>query len=670
MLTFEDPRRGLSTKNCHMKLKHLLAAVIALAVNTAVMADNVYTIYPVPHSQTALKGTASFTSRVNIVVDPSVDDVTIARAEQILNEKGLETKVRSVADSKLSNVYLGVAGSNGMADRYATRLKVDRKALAVRDKYDRHVLVLTERNSHADVLILGENTDATFCGLASLEQMLDNGTDDLPCVRIEDYADIRYRGVIEGYYGVPYSAEVTKDLFRFMARYKMNSYMYGAKSDPYHSQKWDEAYPDSITVEQKAIGYLTSDMMRDIVSVSHECKVNFIWAIHPGKAFTDPDDNVVIDRIMSKFDIMYDLGVRQFGVFVDDIGVPNDQPTLDLNARRISEVQERIEARWNVRGVSPADTVKPVNFVPQLYAHGWADAEKRARFFNALGKSHPSVIVYITGAAVWTVPNSEDLAIVSHDLGRNLAWWWNYPCNDNDMTKLFVRDTYANFDDEKWIDDDARLPKALNGASALISNPMQQGEAAKIALFGVGDFSWNNAAFDNESDFKAAVKATVGKAKAADFEYLTNYLRYYDSEPVASLVDAYKRTGDSAPLKAEMTKMLQACQSIEAMEESGNESDSLFVADIRPWLNSLGDMAYLTLEMLDAIDAKASGPLSPRQAATALKLKKAVREFDNDESYAFNVFHGMGDDIRLSQRTAEPSAVVLRPFLDYLADRL
>ncbi len=653
-----------------MKLKLLLAAAAALALNTAVMADNVYTIYPVPHSQTALKGTASFTSRVNIVVDPSVDDVTIARAEQILNEKGLETKVRSVADSKLSNLYLGVAGSNGMADRYASRIKVNRKALAVKDKYDRHVLVLTERSSHADVLILGENTDAAFCGLASLEQMLDNGTGDLPCVRIEDYADIRYRGVIEGYYGVPYSAEVTKDLFRFMARYKMNSYMYGAKSDPYHSQKWDEAYPDSITVEQKAIGYLTSDMMRDMVSVSHECKVNFIWAIHPGKAFTDPDDNVVIDRIMSKFDIMYDLGVRQFGVFVDDIGVPNDQPTLDLNARRISEVQERIEARWNVRGASPADTVKPVNFVPQLYAHGWADAEKRARFFNALGKSHPSVIVYITGAAVWTVPNSEDLAIVSHDLGRNLAWWWNYPCNDNDMTKLFVRDTYANFDDEKWIDDDARLPKALNGASALISNPMQQGEAAKIALFGVGDFSWNNAAFDNESDFKAAVKATVGKAKAANFEYLTNYLRYYDSEPVASLVDAYKNTGDSAPLKAEMTKMLQACQSIEAMEESGNESDCLFVADIRPWLNSLGDMAYLTLEMLDAIDAKASGPLSPRQAATALKLKKAVREFDNDESYTFNVFHGMGDDIRLSQRTAEPSAVVLRPFLDYLADRL
>ncbi|MCQ2129828.1 MAG: beta-N-acetylglucosaminidase domain-containing protein [Bacteroidales bacterium] len=653
-----------------MKLKLLLAAAAALALNTAVMADSVYTIYPVPHSQTALKGTASFTSRVNIVVDPSVDDVTIARAEQILNEKGLETKVRSVADSKLSNLYLGVAGSNGMADRYASRIKVNRKALAVKDKYDRHVLVLTERSSHADVLILGENTDATFCGLASLEQMLDNGTGDLPCVRIEDYADIRYRGVIEGYYGVPYSAEVTKDLFRFMARYKMNSYMYGAKSDPYHSQKWDEAYPDSITVEQKAIGYLTSDMMRDMVSVSHECKVNFIWAIHPGKAFTDPDDNVVIDRIMSKFDIMYDLGVRQFGVFVDDIGVPNDQPTLDLNARRISEVQERIEARWNVRGASPADTVKPVNFVPQLYAHGWADAEKRARFFNALGKSHPSVIVYITGAAVWTVPNSEDLAIVSHDLGRNLAWWWNYPCNDNDMTKLFVRDTYANFDDEKWIDDDARLPKALNGASALISNPMQQGEAAKIALFGVGDFSWNNAAFDNESDFKAAVKATVGKAKAADFEYLTNYLRYYDSEPVASLVDAYKNTGDSAPLKAEMTKMLQACQSIEAMEESGNESDCLFVDDIRPWLNSLGDMAYLTLEMLDAIDAKASGPLSPRQAATALKLKKAVHEFDNDESYTFNVFHGMGDDIRLSQRTAEPSAVVLRPFLDYLADRL
>ena len=411
-------------------------------------------------------------------------------------------------------------------------------------------------------------------------------------------------------------------------------------------------------------------MMRDIVEVSHQNKVNFIWAIHPGGAFTNPEDNDVINRIMSKFQIMYDLGVRQFGVFVDDIGVPEDQPTLELNAKRLGEVQTAVEERWNKTYTTPADTVKPINFVPQLFAYSWVTPETRARFFGALGKTQPQCIIYITGANIWSVPNSEDLKVVSNELGRGLAWWWNYPCNDNDMTKIFVRDTYANFADEKWIDNDATLPKKLEGASALISNPMQQGAASKIALFGVADYAWNNATFDNEADFKAAVRATVGTAKAADFEYLSQFLRYFDKEPMATLVNNYKKDGNSAPIKAEMTKLLQACLSIEEMGVSANESDTLFYTDIKPWVNRVSDMAMLTIQMLQQIDTKTAGNPSALDNALSAKLVKAVKDIDTSNSYHFNVLNGMGEEIELSIRSAESSAIILRPFLNYLAEKL
>ena len=36
----------------------------------------------------------------------------------------------------------------------------------------------------------------------------------------------------------------------------------------------------------------------------------------------------------------------------------------------------------------------------------------------------------------------------------------------------------------------------------------------------------------------------------------------------------------------------------------------------------------------------------------------------------FNVLNGMGDDIQLSQRVANPSAKVLRPFLGWLDTQL
>lgn len=649
--------------------KPFLAIFLILVSLTNVLAHDVYTIYPVPHSQKALAGTTSFTQQVTVVPDPAVDQVTVNRALQVLGDKGLTPCVASKASSKTSNVYLAVNGKNGVANNYANKLKINRKALCIAGKYDRHVLVLNG-GKKADVLIVGENTDATFCGLASLEQILDNGTTNLPCVLIEDYADIQYRGVIEGYYGVPYSADVTKDIFRFMARHKMNAYMYGAKSDPYHSQKWDEAYPDSITPKQQSIGYLSSNMMRDIATVAQETKVNFIWAIHPGPAFTNPNDNTVIDRIMTKFQMMHDLGVRQFGCFVDDIGVPYDDETLRLNADRLTQLQTAIENKWNKNYTSPADTVKPINFVPQLYAYSWVEAKKRTKYYNALGKTHPNVIIYITGNSVWTVPNSEDLDLVSSELGRGLAWWWNYPCNDNDMTKLFVQDTYTNFADERWIDSKATLTPNLRGASALISNPMQQGEASKIALFGVGNYSWNNAAWDNESDYHAAVKAVVGKDKAADFEYLAQFLRYYDNEPMTGLVEAYKSNGNSAPVKAEMLKLLQTCQSFQAMATSGNESDSLLVADIQPWLNRLGDMATLTIQLLDHIDLKNAGRQTDADRLIATQLKKTVADFDQYGNHQFNVLNGLGNDIKLSTRIAEPSALVLRPFLNYLATQL
>lgn len=43
---------------------------------------------------------------------------------------------------------------------------------------------------------------------------------------------------------------------------------------------------------------------------------------------------------------------------------------------------------------------------------------------------------------------------------------------------------------------------------------------------------------------------------------------------------------------------------------------------------------------------------------------------DSEKNYKFNVLNGMGEDIELSQRMANPSAKVLRPFLDWLDAQL
>ena len=614
-----------------------------------------YTIYPIPQQQLAQPGSARVQAPVCIVAENGIDEATIARAKQVLSDHGLQPTTADRPQKGVTNLLLGINGSRGVADKEAARLRLSRNVFD-QPKYDRHLLNLaTDKQGLAQLLILGEHTDATFCGLASLEQMLDGDTQAMPCVTLYDYADIRDRGIIEGYYGVPYTAEVTKDLFRFMARYKMNTYMYGAKSDPYHSQRWGDPYPTSITPEQLRIGYLTQDMLRDITAVGHATKVNFIWAIHPGTAFTDANNGQVLTQIMQKFSDMHALGVRQFGVFVDDVGVPNDDATLRLGADRLTELQRRIDERWNQPGAMPTDTVKPLHYVPQLYAYSWVSTEQARRFFGSLSSVPEKVRIYITGAAVWTVPNSADLATVREWLGHDTSWWWNYPCNDNDVTKLFTMDTYGNFHDEQHITTLARLEPSLQGTPTLIINPMQQGEISKIALFSVADYAWNNRAFNNHQSWEAALPAVVGKQHAPALRKLAPYLRYFDADALSYSVRNYRRSvaeGKPRPggLIGELRRVLQACETLEAMKTSPRQSDVLFYEDLRPWLLKLKAMATETIARLEG-------------------KKPAAVDLKGNPDFQFPILTGLGDGIDLSVKTAEPAAEVLQPLLEWLREQ-
>lgn len=624
-----------------------------LLAGASLVPASAYVIYPVPHTQQTLESNGMLTKTVNIVAEPGIDAVTVARAQKVLAWQGYEPVVSGKVKKGMSNLLIGVNGSQKVADKEATARNLARDVFAT-PKYDRHIVSLQpDQKGIVQLLVIGENTDAAFHGLASIEQILEQTDGEMAGVTIYDYADQASRGVIEGYYGVPYSAAVTKDLFDFMARYKMNTYMYGAKSDPYHTRYWDQPYPDSITAEQERIGYLTRDMMADIARSASDNKVNFIWAIHPGKVFTDSTATDVNDRIMEKLDDMYKLGVRQFGVFVDDVGVPYDAPTQRVNADRLTELQNMIDARWNTGAKNAADTVKPLQFVPQLYAFSWTTPEKGRAFFESLASTPEKIDIYITGAKVWSVPNNADLEIVKEWLGRDVAWWWNYPCNDQDFTKLFPMDMYNNFADETYIANDARLEPSLSGLRTLIINPMQQGEASKIALFSLGDYAWNNGTFDNLRSWHAALPAVVGNDKASALLKAAPYLRYYDQEIFGRLAYDYKQSvlagnPQPQPIIDEMQSLVAACAKLQELETSELESDRLLYADLRPWLKKLDTMARMTVDLLNGKDVS------------------AYPDLDNAPEFQFEILKGMGEKINFGIRTAEPATQSLRALIDWL----
>ena len=201
--------------------KHLLAA-LALMLPAPALAQ--YTIYPVPQEQVAGTGTLSITKEVYIVCEPGIDYATQQRAQEVLEEHGLTAVFSEDFAPDRTNLVLGTAGSGGAADQLATSLSLSRDVFARAGKFDRHLLSLSNDNDgNALIVALGEHTDATFFALASLEQILDRGTQELPAVTLYDFADQQSRGLVEGYYGYPYSMEAKKDLMHCTKRYKKNT---------------------------------------------------------------------------------------------------------------------------------------------------------------------------------------------------------------------------------------------------------------------------------------------------------------------------------------------------------------------------------------------------------------------------------------------------------------
>src|SRR5699024_10258662 len=143
-----------------------------------------------------------------------------------------------------------------------------------------------------------------------LDQILKQTTGGaVTTVLIEDYADTEYRGIVEGYYGIPFSVEDRLSIFEYMKDYKMNMFTYGPKGDPYHLGNWMEDYPASVTDEERAEGLITQDDIRSMTSKAAECNVDFVWSSHPAMLdsidfSTEAGVAAGVEALMTKFEHM------------------------------------------------------------------------------------------------------------------------------------------------------------------------------------------------------------------------------------------------------------------------------------------------------------------------------------------------------------------------------
>lgn len=407
------------------------------------------------------------------------------------------------------------------------------------------------------VVIAGNDEAGTYYGVQTFLQMVSQP--EVMTAEVVDWPDVLERGVVEGFYGNPWSHTDRLRQFDFYGRNKMNVYIYGPKDDPYHRHQWREPYPAD---EAKRIS--------ELAKAAAQNKVDFVWAMHPGGdiQWTEAD----LKSSVQKLEWMYALGVRAFAIFFDDIfGAEQSKGTKQaeyMNALNREFVQKHPD-------------VASLILCPTQYNKSWSGGS----YLNDLGTTMDKDIrIMWTGATVVDMINKTDMDWINAQIKRNAYIWLNYPVNDYCVDHLLMGPTYGN---------DLNIAPQLSG---FMSNPMEYAEASKVSLYSIADYTWNMDAYSSQASWQRALEELMPEHVEAFRLFCQHNIdlgptghglrRQGESAAFKQVADAFNAAMadgyDAAAVEAmtaEFTAMVEAADELLASTEEPE-----MIAEITPWL--------------------------------------------------------------------------------------
>lgn len=556
------------------------------------------TITPAPQSVARAGGDVTLPGRVEVVVDASTDPAAKAALRRTLTDHGVDRVVeRGTASGKAPlTIHLGPASRGDVAAALrGTGAPTHAEGYGLR--------VDSSRGPLGTVALGGADAAGQFYAVKSFEQLIvptDDGGAKVAGASVNDFPSMPLRGTIEGFYGEPWSQAERLDQMDFYGDVKANTYIYAPKDDPYHRERWRDPYPADKLAELKTLV--------DRGAANH---VRFTFALSPGNTVCYSDD-ADYRALVGKLQQMYDLGVRAFNIPLDDIeygrwhcdadrakyGAPGAGPAGRAQAEFLDRVQkEFIETHAGAR---------PLQMVPTEYYNTTETPYKAA-----LRTMDEDVVVMWTGEGV--VPQSvtvEQAKKAATVFGGSTFLWDNYPVNDygNTAGRLLL----APYDKRE-----VGLSAYLAG---IVSNPMNQAAASKIAIFGFADFTWNDEDYDAGRNWTQALRYVAGEdARTAGalrvFADLNHLAPSFgtpwqpQSPELAERAARFWAQWDAGDKQAAVDGLRGYAQAIAAAPATirGGATDPGFVSDAEPWLDATALWGQALVQVLDALSARLGG---------------------------------------------------------------
>ncbi len=441
------------------------------------------------------------------------------------------------------------------------------------------------------IAIAAADARGAYYGVQTLAQLL--ALPRLPQVEVTDYPDIPYRGVVEGFYGTPWSHEARLRQLDFYGRNKMNTYIYGPKDDPYHrTPHWRKPYPEK-----------EAKQLRELVERAKANNVIFYWAIHPGQDIRWNEEDRT--QLINKFESMYQLGVRGFAVFFDDIS--GEGTKADKQAELLNYLDDNF--------VRPKGDVAPLILCPTEYNKAWTNV--KGGYLTTLGsKLNAGIQVMWTGNDVVASIDHPTFEFINPLIQRKAYIWWNYPVTDYVQDHLLMGPVYGNGTDIK------------DDAIAFVSNPMEHAEASKIALYGIAAYTWNMDDYNPHQAWEAAIRDLM----PVNAPYLRTFamhntdlgpnrydFRRAESENIRpaleALLSSYKQ--GQAPDQKALSQVEKECRAICLASDKLLTSDEnpLLIEEIAPWLIRFKVLGQFGQEVLNTLQRQALGQTKEAEAA-------------------------------------------------------
>lgn len=330
-------------------------------------------------------------------------------------------------------------------------------------------------------------------------------------------------GVIEGFYGPPWTQAERFELFDLMSRWGLNTYFYCPKDDLNQRAIWRDLYS---AVDAEALGQL--------IQACQQRNLHFVYALSPGLDIRY-SNAAELDHLRKRFEQMLGLGCKNFALLFDDIPDrmdPVDSQRFGSFASAQCQLVNEI-FRWTRARCAEARFL----FCPTPYCGRMAEGGLGGEgYLSIIGRELlPELEVFWTGPEIIsreiTIAHVRELQAI---LRRKPLIWDNLHANDYDGRRFFCGPY------------DGRPPALRAEVSGLLINPNTEFPFNFVAIRTLAEFVRCPADWDARQAYLTAMRewfpyfATSGQPLSLEDLILLGdcyYLPYEDGPEAKKLFD-------------------------------------------------------------------------------------------------------------------------------------